>query len=112
MENIWIACDISYRFLDGDEDPMRYWTVRERLKKMSKPEKSDREIASRVNALKLAVDNVIDSDTVADRNLHRKMLIESDVSWILILLCAASALLGIGLKWAKAIFEFRMAVTR
>jgi hypothetical protein len=107
MENIYVACDISIQFLDGTTDPMRYWLVRDRLKKLTTLANPSNEVAVRINALKDAVNNVIEADTVTDRNLHRKMLVESDVSWILILVCAGSAILGIGFKWARAVLEFR-----
>lgn len=109
MENIWVACDIAFRIIENDEDVMRYWAARDRLKGMSKPTNPNSGVSARVDALKAAVNDVIESDTVVNHNLHRKKLVESEVSWLLISLCAVSAMFGIGLKWAKAIFEFRKA---
>jgi len=112
LENIWIACDGAFLLIESDEDIMRYWRVHDQLKRMTTAPQQKSEDAARFDALKVAVKNVIDTDREANYNLHRKMLVEREVSWILILVCAASAMLGIGLKWAKAIFEFRKAVAR
>lgn len=109
MENIWVACDIAFRIIQNDEDIMGYWAARDRLKGMSKPTNPNRGDSARIDSLKSAVNDVIESDTVGDHNLHRKKLVESEVEWPLILICAVSAMFGIGLKWAKAIFEFRKA---
>ncbi|MCU6497653.1 hypothetical protein LPN04_07605 [Rugamonas sp. A1-17] len=109
MENIWVACDIAFRIIENDEDVMRYWAAHDRLKDMSKPTNPNRGDSARIDALKAAVNDVIESNTVVDHNLHRKTLVESEVSWLLISICAVSAMFGIGLKWAKAIFEFRKA---
>lgn len=109
MENIWVTCNTSDQLLNSDEKPFRYLVARDQLKKISNPFS---QVVKFPNALKLAVDNVIESLNLAELNLHRKMLVESDVSWILILLCAASAMLGIGLKWAKVIFEFQKATAK
>ncbi len=109
MENIWVACDIAIRIIESDDDTMKYWVARDRLKGMSKPANPNSGDSARINALKVAVNDVIESDTVGDHNLHRKKLVESEVSWLLISICAVSAMFGIGLKWAKAIFEFRKA---
>lgn len=111
MENIWVACDIAFRIIESDEDIMGYWTARDRLKNMSKPTNMGSDDSARIDVLKAAVDVVIESDTVGGHNLHRKKLVESEVSWLLISICAVSTMFGIGLKWAKAIFEFRKAAT-
>jgi hypothetical protein len=112
MENIWVACDIAFHIIESDEDIMRYWAARDRLKGMSKPANPNSGDFARIDALKAAVNDVIESNTVGDQNLHRKKLVESEVSWLLISICAVSAMFGIGLKWAKAIFEFRKAAAR
>lgn len=109
MENIWVACDIAFRIIESDEDIMRYWAAHDRLKGMIKPANPNNGGSARIGALKAAVNDVIESDAVVDHNLHRKKLVESEVSWLLISICAVSAMFGIGLKWAKAIFEFRKA---
>lgn len=111
MENIWVACDIAFRIIESDEDIMRYWVARDRLKGMSKPANPKSGDSARIDALKAAVNDVIESDTLGGHNLHRKKLVELEVSWLLISICAVSAMFGIGLKWAKAIFEFRKAAT-
>lgn len=108
-EKIWVACDVAFRFIESDEDIMTYWAARDRLKEMSKLVNFNSGDSSRIDALKTAVNDVIESNTVRDYNLHRKKLVESEVSWLLISICAVSAMFGIGLKWAKAIFEFRKA---
>lgn len=112
LENIWIACNGAFVLLEGDKDIMRYWRVHNMLKHLTKAPKQKSEDAARIDALTATVKNVIDTDREADYNLHRKMLVEREVSWVLILMCAVSAMLGIGLKWAKAIFEFRKAAAR
>jgi hypothetical protein len=112
MENVWIACDIAFRFIESDQDIMRYWSARERLQEMSRPAHLNKDDAARIDALKAAVNEVIASDQLEGHNLHRKKLVESEVSWLLIALCAVSAMFGIGLKWAKAIFDFRKPAAR
>lgn len=112
MENVWVACDIAFGFIESDADIMKYWAARDRLKGMSKPVNPNIGDSARIDVLKAAVNDVIESTTVGDHNLHRKKLVESDVSWLLISICAVSAMLGIGLKWAKAIFEFWNATVR
>lgn len=109
MESIWATCKVTGQILDGDEQPIRYLIARDQMKNVSPPADPNGDIARRVDDMRTAINNVIDADRTASDNLHRKMLVERDVSWILVLLCAMSAIFGIGLKWAKAIFEFRKA---
>lgn len=112
LENIWIACRVAYRLLERDEDNMNYLIGNDQLKRLKKTQNQKIEVATQIEELRVAVNNVVLADRQANHNLHRKMLVERDVSWILILMCAVSAMLGIGLKWAKAIFEFRKAAAR
>lgn len=112
MESIWAACKVTDQILDGDEAPIRYFIARDQLKKVSNPPDPNGDIARRIDDMRAAINNVIDADRTASDNLHRKMLVERDVSWILVLLCATCAMFGIGLKWAKAIFEFRQTAPK
>jgi len=112
MESIWAACKVTDQILDGDEAPIRYFIARDQLKKVSNPAGQNGDIARRIDDMRAAINSVIDADRTASDNLHRKMLVEREVSWILVLLCATCAMFGIGLKWAKAIFEFRQTAPK
>lgn len=112
MEGIWVACSASDQLLNSDEKPFQYQIAQDQLAKISNLSHLNVELANSIEALKRAVSNVIKSFGKKEQNNHQKKLVESDISWVLILLCAVSAMLGIGLKWAKAFFEFRKAAAR
>ncbi len=108
-------CDVSInlinagdaKFIDQSQDFVDWWGAKDEFKKMAVQVKNLPELSNQLTSIARQLDFVSRVENGAYLDMHRKGLVESDISWFLIALSAFLAMVGVGLKWARAFIEIK-----
>jgi hypothetical protein len=100
------------KFIDQSQDFVDWWGAKDDFNKIAIQSKSSPELFNKLTLISQKISTVIQSENIADRDLHKKGLVESEVSWSLIAASALLAMIGIGLKWTRAYLEIKRPVEK
>lgn len=109
------ACNLSFnlmnaddaKFIDQSQDFVNWFDPKNDFIQMAIQVKNSAELSNQLKIIGKLLNSVIDAESVAYRDIHKKGLIESEVSWSLIAASALLAMIGIGLKWSRAYLEIK-----
>jgi hypothetical protein len=114
------ACNLSFnlvnagdaKFIDQSQDFVNWFDPKNDFIQMAIQVKNSLELSNQLVIISKRLNSVIGAESVAYRDIHKKGLVESDVSWLLIALSSALVMIGIGLKWSRAFLEFKRPVEK
>jgi hypothetical protein len=85
-----------------------WWGARESFKEMALAVSEDPGLAAQFLAISRRLDALIAAEDEAALDAHEKGLVEEDVSWEFITLCAVMAMTGMALKLTRAALDSRL----
>jgi len=107
MGTIVDMCDLWPRTLKAPDDFVDWWSAREQLQKMAHIPGIDSNLSSTYTSLSERIDALIEANEKAGLDKHKKQILESDVSWSFVAICALLVAVGIAFKWARAAIEVK-----
>ena len=107
MGTVYEGCGLGPKLMKRPDEFVDWWSARNQLKAMSLVTGIGPALSSTYASLATRVDAVIRVQNEAGLGKHKKMLLESDVSWIFVALCALLATIGVALKWVRAVLDIK-----
>jgi len=103
---IFEMCNLWPKTIKASDDFVDWWGAREQLHEMAQVPGIDSKLSS-TTSLAERIQVLIEADNKAGLDKHRKMLLESEDSWLFVATCALLAGIGIAFKWARAAIELK-----
>ncbi|HEY8876298.1 MAG TPA: hypothetical protein VIN03_01970 [Roseateles sp.] len=112
LGTIYEACDWWPKLITSPDRFVNWWGARERFQAMAIEQQVPGELKARYASIARKIDQLIEAQNNHALDKHKKKLLEQQLSWPFIAICAAFALIGIALKWARAALDLRGSQAR
>lgn len=112
LGTIFEACDWWPRLITSPDRFVDWWGARDRFQAMAIEPQVPGELKARYASIARKIDHLIDAQNDHALEKHKKLLLEQQLSWPFIAACAAFALVGVALKWARAALDLRGSQAR
>ena len=99
------ACHQWPRIINRPDDFITWWTAKDKFKELANAPGLKPELASSFRFIAQQIQLRIDASNASERSVHKKKVLDSEVSWPLVAACALLAAAGVALKWARAAID-------